>query len=219
MIKGYSELIANSRMGDYSPEQVRIQKIIFSNAERMVEVLDNAIKLAVSDKHQYVVRFQEVNVTKVIGEALREIRPLVEVRKLELAYEIAPDIPHVEADPRHLRRILENLLSNACRFAPREGRVSLRAWIKSEPEGAMTGEHLLIAVSDNGVGIPQREIEKIFQPFYQIKGQKVTEKPGMGIGLAVVKELVDLHNGEIRVESTEDVGSTFEVALPISQEF
>jgi signal transduction histidine kinase len=88
-----------------------------------------------------------------------------------------------------------------------------------EPEGTMTGEHLLIAVSDNGVGIPQREIDKIFQPFYQVKGQKVDEKPGMGIGLAVVKELVDLHNGEIRVESTEDVGSMFQVALPISQEF
>jgi len=219
MIKGYSELIANSRMGDYTPEQVRIQKIIFSNAERMVEVLDNAIKLAVTDKHQFVVRFQDVNVTKVIGEALREIRPLVEVRKLALTYEIAPDIPRIEADPRHLRRILENLLSNACRFAPREGRVSLRAWVKSEPEGTMTREHLLIAVSDNGVGIPQREIEKIFQPFYQVKGQKVDEKPGMGIGLAVVKELVDLHKGEIRVESTEEVGSTFQVALPISQEF
>jgi len=219
MIKGYSELIANSRMGDYSPEQVRIQKIIFSNAERMVEVLDNATKLAVTDKHQFVVRFQDVNVTKVIGEALREIRPLAEVRKLELTYEIAPDIPRIEADPRHLRRILENLLSNACRFAPREGRVSLRVWVESEPVGAMTGEHLLIAVSDNGVGIPRREFEKIFQPFYQVKGQKVDEKPGMGIGLAVVKELVDLHKGEIRVESTEDVGSTFQVALPISQEF
>jgi two-component system phosphate regulon sensor histidine kinase PhoR len=219
MIKGYSELIASSRMGDYTPEQVRIQKIIFSNAERMVEVLDNAIKLTVTDKHRFVVKFEEVNVTKVIGEALREIRPLVEVRKLELVHEISPDLPHIEADRRHLLRILDNLLSNACRFAPRGGRVALRAWVQTEPQGAMAGEHLLIAVSDNGVGIPQREIEKIFLPFYQVKGQKLDEKPGLGIGLAVVKELVDLHNGEIRVESTEGVGSMFQVALPISQEF
>jgi PAS domain S-box-containing protein len=217
MIKGYSELIANSRMGDYTPEQVRIQKIIFSNAEQMVEVLDNAIKLAVSDKHQFVVKFEEVNVSKLIDAALREIRPLLEGRKLELVHETSPDLPLIEADRRHLRRILDNLLSNACRFTSREGRVTLRTWVQSESPGKVARLH--ISIADNGVGIPRREIEKIFQPFYQVKSQKLDEKPGMGIGLAVVKELVDLHNGKILVESTEGAGSMFQVILPISQEY
>jgi signal transduction histidine kinase len=206
-------------MGDYSPEQVRIQRIIHSNSERMVEVLDNAIKLTVTDRHRFVAKFEEVNVTKVIDDALRNIDPLVQVREVKLVRDIRDKLPPIEADRRHLLRILDNLLSNACRFSPRGGRVTLRAWTQIESNDQINRPHLLISVSDNGVGIPQKEIDQIFKPFYQVKGQKLDEKAGMGIGLAVVKELVELHNGRVSVESTVGVGSLFEVALPLSQEY
>ncbi len=219
MIKGYSELITNSRMGNYTPEQVRVQQIISSNAERMVEVLDNAIKLSMPDKNRFVVKFEEVNINKIIEDALREIKPLVEIRNLTLIREIGSNLPAIEADHRHLLRILDNLLSNGCRFAPRGGRVTVRAWARPGPAEELAGGHLYIAVADNGVGIPRREIDKIFTPFYHVKGQKVEEKPGLGIGLTVVKELVDLHNGEIRVESTEGVGTMFQIKLPVSQQY
>jgi two-component system cell cycle sensor histidine kinase PleC len=219
MVKGYSELINNSMMGNYTAEQVRIQQIISSSAEQMVDVLDNAIKLTLTERNRFVVKFEEVNVNKIIGAALRQIKPLIQVRQLELKIEMKEELPPVEADRRHLRRILNNLLSNACRFTSRGGRVTLRAVVQTEPEGKMTGPHLQIAVADNGVGIPQREIEHIFHPFYQVKDQHLDEKPGMGMGLAVVKALVELHNGQIRVESTEGVGSIFEVSLPLTQDF
>jgi PAS domain S-box-containing protein len=219
MIKGYSELITTKTMGDYSPEQVRIQQIIHGNVERMVKVLDNALKISVSDRTRFVARFEEVEVTKVIDEALRGVAPLVQGHDLNLSREIKGELPPIEANPRHLRRILENLLSNACQFTPRGGRVILRAWVQSAQEKGLTQPHLFISVADNGIGIPQKEIEKIFIPFYQVENQNVEEKGGMGLGLAVVKELVELHHGQVWVESLEGVGSMFQVALPVSREY
>jgi PAS domain S-box-containing protein len=218
-IKGYSDLITNGMIDSYSTDQLKVQQIINTSAERMREVLDNAIQISAQNRHQVLPRIEEIDPTEVINEALREITPLAHLRELELGQEIAADLPPVAADATHLRRILDNLLSNACRFTPPGGRVTLRAWVQSEREGNQTRDYLLLAVADNGVGIPPAEAKRIFDPFYQVGDQDLTARSGMGMGLAVVKELVQLHNGRVWVESTPGEGSIFQVALPLTQEY
>ncbi len=218
-VKGYSELITNGAMGDYSPEQMHVQQIIHSSSERMVEILDNAIRITTQKKHQVLPRFEETDVAKVIGEALREIASLAEVHELSLSREIKTELPLMTIDGRHLRRILDNLLSNACRFTPPGGQVTLRAWVQSEREGNTTRPYLLLAVADTGIGISRIEIKRIFDPFYRGHNQNPDEQGGMGMGLAVVKELVELYNGRVWVESVVGEGSVFQVALPITQEY
>jgi signal transduction histidine kinase len=142
----------------------------------------------------------------------------VRLRELKLRREIKDDLPPIIADPKHIRQILDNLLANACRFTPPGGYVILRAWIETERVGQIDRPHLIIAVADNGVGVPRSEHKRIFDPFYQLKNQKIDTEIGMGMGLAVVKDLVELHNGRVWVESVVGEGSVFQVALPLTQE-
>jgi PAS domain S-box-containing protein len=217
-IKGYSDLIIQGAWDDYTPEQIRVQQIIYSSAERMVSVLDNAIQLSAQNRRKILPKFEEIDATKIIDEALHEIVPLIRLRELKLARDVKPDLPPLMADPSHIRQILNNLLSNACRFTPPGGKVALRAWVQLERLGHIDRPHLHLAVADNGIGIPRSELKRVFNPFYQIKNHSVDAEIGMGMGLAVTKELVELHQGRVWVESTVGQGSVFQVALPLTQD-
>jgi len=218
-VKGYSELITDGTMNDYSSEQLRVQHIIQSSAERMGEVLDNAIQITAQNRHQILPRFEEIEIKRIIDESLHEVASLAELRELELKCEIKQELPKIAADPKQVRRILDNLLSNACRFTPPDGRVTLRAWPQTEREGNSYRPQLYLSVADTGVGIAPSELKRIFDPFYQVKDNHIDEEGGMGMGLAVVKELVQLHNGRVWVESVPGEGSVFYVALPLTQEY
>jgi two-component system phosphate regulon sensor histidine kinase PhoR len=217
LIKGYAELITNGSIENYSPEQLQVQRIIHSSAEQVVEVLDNAIQISTQNKGKRLPRFETVDITRIIHEALQQITPLAQLRRLELVQEITPDLPPIVVDPKQFYRILENLLSNACRFTPPGGQVRVGAWIQEEREGNITRPYLVLTVADNGVGIPKVEQKHIFEPFYQLNNQRPDTESGMGMGLAVVKELVELHNGQVWVESTAGEGSVFHILLPMSQ--
>jgi signal transduction histidine kinase len=207
---------------DYRPEQVRVQQIIHSSAERMVEILDNAIRITARKRDQILPKFEEVDVVKLIEEAVRETASLAELHELRLTSEIKGELPRLISDARHLRQILDNLLSNACRFTPPGGKVTVRAWL-AEPKvyiteaGQLAQPELMLSVADTGIGIPQTELKRVFEPFYQLKQPEVQEVTGMGMGLAVVKELVELHQGRVWVESMPGEGSVFQVAVPLTQ--
>ncbi|RME76275.1 MAG: PAS domain-containing protein [Chloroflexi bacterium] len=220
-IKGYSELILHGMMEQYTPEQLRVQQIIHSSAERMEHVLDNALKITVQNREQLLPRFEDVDVSRVVREALRGVSSLAELRELKLHSEVQADLPPVSADPRHLRRILDNLLSNACRFTPPGGQVTVRAWVSEERVGNSFVPRLQIAVADTGIGIPPSETKRIFDPFYKLSAPEVADEAdgGMGMGLTVARELVQLHQGRIWVDSVPGKGSVFNVLLPITQKF
>lgn len=218
-VKGYSDLIVHGEMGEYSPEQLQVQRIIHSSADQMAAVLDNAIQISAQNRHKVLPRFEEVQVAAIVEDALRDLASLVRLRELKLTQHIPADLPPVAADPKHFRQILDNLLSNACRFTPPGGKVALQVSVEMERAGNTFHPRLLLAVTDNGVGIPRSEQKRIFDAFYQLKSQSGAEQRGMGMGLAVVKDLVELHNGRIWVESVVGEGSTFYVSLPLTQEY
>jgi PAS domain S-box-containing protein len=218
-VKGYTDLITHSVINDYSAEQMRVQQIIHSSADRMVAVLDNAIRISAQNRYKILPRLEEIDITKIINEALRDLIPLVRLREIKLMREIHGKLPPIAADPKHIRQILDNLLTNACRYTPPGGQVTLQALVESERAGNTVFQRLHVAVADNGVGIPRSEHKRIFDAFYQIKNQDVDEQTGMGMGLAVVKDLVELHGGRVWVESVVGEGSVFHVSLPLTQEF
>lgn len=217
LIKGYAELMMNGLEEEYSPEQLQVQQIIHSSVERVVEVLDNAIQISVQNKNKIVPRLEQINVVRLIDDVLREFASLATVREIRLVKEVKGELPSIVADRVHLYRILENLLSNGCRFTPPGGRVTLRAWVQNTRVGNVIQPQLILAVADNGVGIPRTELKRIFDPFYQLNNQQPGEERGMGMGLTVVKELVEMHGGQVWVESLVGEGSVFQVALPIGQ--
>jgi len=121
---------------------------------------------------------------------------------------IDPAVTVIVADKRKSRQILLNLLSNACKFTPEGGRIEIRATMR-------TPSVVKVEVSDTGVGVEQREVESIFSEFHQAKMARDEELGGTGIGLALVRRLVELHGGEVGVDSKPGEGSTFWFTLPI----
>ncbi len=219
-VKGYSELIMNGMMGDYPLQHRKTQQIIYSGTERIVEILDNAVKTSTENRHRVLPRYEEANVHQVIHQTIQEVRPLVEMQELYLSHKIAADIPSVMVDVQHLYRILYNLLSNACRFTPPGGRIVIKAWVQSDPQDKSDQPYLCISVTDTGIGIPANHLERIFDRYYKINHPILMHyTEGMGLGLTVVKELVELHNGRVWAESVLGKGSLFQVILPISAKY
>lgn len=218
VIKGYAELSVNGQLEEYSADQLRIQHIIHTSVDRVIEVLNNSIQVNTQTKHKVLPRFETINPIEFINEALDTAKPLAELRDVSLKWEISSGLPLITVDRNHAYQILENLLSNACRFTPPSGQVTLRSWIQEEREGNKLIPHLMMSVSDNGVGIPKKDLKRIFEPFVQLDNQPPLEEPGMGMGLAVVKELAQAHNGRVWVESAVGEGSVFFVALPLTQD-
>jgi PAS domain S-box-containing protein len=218
VIRAHVALMLGGMMGEYSSEQLHGQHIVHSNAEQIVEILDNALQINLLDKREILPNFEQVDVEQVVARVIQDITPTLQISQLELVKEIRTELLPVTADHKHLYRILENLLSNACRFTPPGGQITLRIWIQNEREGDITRPHLLLAVADNGVGIPQAEFKRIFDPFYQLDNQNPNDKPRLGMGLAVVKQLAEMHNGRAWVESTPGEGSIFQVSLPLSHQ-
>jgi two-component system phosphate regulon sensor histidine kinase PhoR len=142
------------------------------------------------------------------------IRTVIEDYDLEarqsglcLKAEIAPDLPPIYGAPADLRRALANLLGNAVKFTPAGGTIAL---VVSEAEHS-----IVIQVSDTGIGIPREEHERVFERFHQVNGDPSQRSSGVGLGLALVKEIIEAHEGTVTVESEIGRGSIFSVILPI----
>jgi two-component system phosphate regulon sensor histidine kinase PhoR len=125
---------------------------------------------------------------------------------LELEIEVSDGLPLIEGGANNLRRVLDNLLGNALKFTPEGGIVSLRAFEQDD--------RVMMQVSDTGIGIPADQLERVFERFYQVDGSARRKYGGAGLGLALVKDIVEAYGGEVLVDSEVDEGSTFTVALP-----
>jgi signal transduction histidine kinase len=135
--------------------------------------------------------------------------PLAKEKGITLEETLPQDLPPVEADRAKLRRILLNLLSNALKFTQKGGRVEVRA----ERED----KHVRISVSDTGVGIAPEDVDRLFDKYAQARSRATRGEKGTGLGLYITRQLVELHGGEIKVESKLGKGSTFTFTLPIKQ--
>ncbi|MFN8458122.1 MAG: sensor histidine kinase [Anaerolineae bacterium] len=158
-------------------------------------------------------QFEEIDIIIIIDEALHDIAPLIKQGELKLKRDIKDDLPRLKADPHYLRQILDNLLLNACQFTPPGGAIILKAWLQEDQVKGLERSKLRLAVADSGIGIPVAEQKRIFDPNYHLKSSSQTTERG----LALVKKLVELHQGQIRVESVPGKGSIFYVDLPLTQ--
>jgi signal transduction histidine kinase len=152
---------------------------------------------------------EPVPLDEVTRAAVADFQIAAAEAQLTLQTEIASDLPPVCGTPTHLRRVLDNLIENAIKFTPPQGRITVR--MKKPRE-----DQILLEVSDTGIGIRSDQQERIFERFYQVDGSAKRRYPGSGLGLALVKEIVETYGGEISVESAVGRGSTFFVTLPTS---
>ncbi|MEO8910003.1 MAG: ATP-binding protein [Gemmatimonadaceae bacterium] len=205
-IGGYAQLIEMGLRGPVTEEQridlVKIQRSK-NHLDTLVGDVLNFAKLG-SGKIEY--RVKDVDVDRMFQSVIDMVTPQLGEKHLHLIPPGAPSRLCVKADEDKLRQILLNLLANALKFTPTDGTISLTA--------SPTGQDVAIGVSDTGIGIPTEKLESIFEPFVQAKSAIKASDQGVGLGLAISRQLARAMGGDLKVESTIGVGSTFTLTLP-----
>ncbi|WP_090111020.1 two-component system histidine kinase PnpS [Cohnella sp. OV330] len=218
-VKGFAETLLAGAVND--PETARsFLKIIQDESDRLNRLIGDILELSKIESRRSPLQFSPIDLRSFLERQLEFLGP--EAAKKEISLELdAPEELFLEADEDRLGQITLNLLQNGISYTPEGGRVRVKAIIvESEREdGGDFEEHVRITVSDTGIGIPKKDLPRIFERFYRVDKARSRSSGGTGLGLSIVKHLVELHHGTIRVESTVGVGSTFVIELPLIQDY
>jgi len=204
-IIGYVDLLMEGDLGPVTQEQIDGLQIIIDKARQLARLFDDILTLQAIDGGEPL-RLQLSSLVQLARYAIEDVQEVAERSGLEIVEEFDPNLPSIYVHPDYIRQMFDNLLKNAVKFSPGGGRITVRI----EDRGVA----VRVQVSDQGIGIPREEQEKIWWRFYQVDGSMTRQYGGTGLGLAVVKRIVEKHEGRVSVESEPGRGSTFTVVLP-----
>ncbi len=205
---GLSATLLRWSLGPLTDKQRGYLQTIHDNGEHLLDLINDILELSQMESGIATLNLSEFSLSSLVQQSLQTFRDKALRQKVVLksTLNIPPERDRFVADPRRVRQILYNLLDNAIKFTPAEGKVTLRVWV--EPNA------IVLQVEDSGIGIPTNQQSQLFQAFQQLDTSYRRNYEGTGLGLALVKQLVDLHQGKIEVSSIEGQGSTFTVQLP-----
>ncbi|HIQ01263.1 MAG TPA: GAF domain-containing sensor histidine kinase, partial [Anaerolineales bacterium] len=203
-IKGYVELMRSGELGPLTPEQEQGLEVVARRTDHLTRLVNDFVTLQVVSWETLNLRM--VDMGRLARTAVEDCRSAAGQNGIAVREEIPLALPSVLADPDRIGQVLDNLLTNAIKFSPRGGTITVRV--------REAGEWLRVEVSDTGIGIPADKLSRVFERFYQVDGTSRRRFGGAGLGLAIVKQIVEAHGGEVGVESTVGKGSTFYFTLP-----
>ena len=187
---------------------MRFLAIIRQNAERLASLTADLLTLSRIEMRRQELNFAPYKASELLTEVMDTVFPIARKKQIRLERQFAPEVDSVYCDAEAVHQILINLLDNAMKYTPDGGVITLG----TRPYGAAEVE---IFVKDSGVGIPAEDVPRLFERFYRVDKARSRELGGTGLGLAIVKHLVLAQNGEVRVESVLNEGSTFSFTLPV----
>jgi signal transduction histidine kinase len=206
-VTGYLELLADDE--DLSPQQANFVQIAQRNSARLTEMVDQLLTLARLDSGKTELSIEPVNLAGIAAESLEAIRPVAEQSGVSVSLEADGAVWSV-GDAKWLSQITDNLVANAVKYTPAGGSVAIRVTLGSE-------EHVLLRVSDTGIGIPGEELPRLFERFFRASTAVDSSIPGTGLGLAITKALIEGLGGGVAVRSEVGAGTTFDVTLPAAR--
>ena len=209
-IMGYTELLLEGQGGPLGKRQREWLGIIGHNADRLETLIDDLLDTARIEMGKIELKHTPLDLIPLIQEVARALRPQIARKGQWLTLEIAEALPAVVGDADRIRQILTNLLSNALKYTPSGGRITIAA---REDAGCVR-----VAVQDTGIGLTPDEQAQLFTPFFRAQHDTTQRVGGTGLGLAITRALVELHGGAITVTSVPGQGSTFSFTLPTPQE-
>ncbi|HMN58954.1 MAG TPA: GAF domain-containing protein [Anaerolinea sp.] len=216
-VKGYTELLAAGAVGSVTETQTNFLNTIRSNIERMNTLVSDLNDLSKIEVGRLRLDYKAIQVAEVIESAVRSTSRQIDEKKQALECSLPADLPPAWADRTRLEQVLVNLVSNAHKYTPAEGKILVAAercpnqW---DPDGAPEVIH--VWVSDTGIGISEEDQKKIFQKFFRSEDPKTREAPGTGLGLNITRSLVEMQGGTIWFESVYRQGTTFHFTVPVS---
>ncbi len=209
-IKGYTEMILKRRLGPLTPEQERGLSVALKNIDRLVEMIDNLLSFSRMEKGETQLHLEDIPLWQVVDEAVEMVGERIKKKNIAVTTEYETDDLMMRGDRTKIGQVLTNLLTNAVKFNKEGGGITIRA--RKGPRGFLEME-----VADTGIGIPAEEQGKIFERFYQVDGSSRRKYEGTGIGLSIVRDILRLHGGSIRVSSEPGQGSVFIFTLPLAR--
>jgi len=206
-ILGFAQLLELGNQGELAERQLRYVENIKTSGDHLLTLIDGVLDLSKVETGGIELGPELINLEEMLKVTITNLEPLATAKNLRLELACDQGIL-IEADPFRLTQILLNLVSNAIKFTY-QGQVKLSAQTSADT--------VLITVSDTGIGIPDDQLESIFEAFVQVDGGNHRHEGGTGLGLALTKHLVELMGGQIGVKSTLGQGSVFTVTLPAKQ--
>lgn len=205
-IIGIAESMIDGATGSLSPEQIYNLSMIVFSGRRLTNLVNDTLDLSKLRHRELELNRKAVDLHGVTEVVLKLSQPLLGDRPLRLINQLEADLPAVNADEGRVQQIMHNLIDNAIKFTP-QGSVTVSAQVQ--------GEMLAVSVIDTGIGLSADKLENIFNAFEQVDTSSTRSQGGLGLGLSIAKELVELHGGLIQAESTPGAGSKFTFTLPL----
>ncbi|MCS7287825.1 MAG: GAF domain-containing protein [Roseiflexus sp.] len=220
-IKGFTQLLAMGSLGPINETQKEFLGIIQSNAERMIAIINDLLDITKIETGSVELEIRPIHVAETLSTVMLDLQPKIQDRQQRLSLSIPAGLPLVRADARRFNQILFNIVSNAVKYTPRGGSITIEAREvtteaipEEERDGLRPGRYVQIDVRDTGVGIAPEDLPRIWERFYRTENPLKVEAGGTGLGLSLVKPLIRLLGGRIWVESRIDEGSVFSFVLP-----
>jgi len=219
-INWYTEMLLSGDAGELNDEQKKYLNEVYTGNQRMVELVNALLDVSRLELGTFIVEPEIIDLSKLIQDVAKEQKPQIDAKKLKFDERFTENLPKINADPKLLHIVFQNLLSNAIKYTPEEGLINFNVRfvkIGENVDGRKVNEDsIMIAVSDTGYGIPDYQQDKIFSKLFRADNIRGKETEGTGLGLYIVKAVVEHSGGQIWFESKENKGTTFYITLPLA---
>ncbi len=207
-IKGYASILAAGKLGELPlAAKERVEKIN-KHSDNLSQLINNLLDISRIESGRVEMKFEPLSLKLMVESLSDMLAPAMKEKNIELVTDIPADIPAVRADKSQLERVFINLAGNAIKFVPLE---SGRITIKAKP---LEHEIVLVSVSDNGIGISEKDLNKLGEEFFRVDNEVNAKVKGTGLGLSLVKHIIEAHKGKLSISSSLGKGSSFSFTLP-----
>jgi PAS domain S-box-containing protein len=190
-------------------DRIKLYQVALNALAKQDIIIEDLIGISTARRGRLRIFPMRIDLHSILESAISEIASAAEERHINIRKEFQNNVPEVEADPKRLRHAVRNLLDNAVKFNREGGEINVHLTMRKDINAVE------VCVGDTGIGIPEKHLDKVFDHFYQVDGSLTRRYGGTGLGLTVAKEIIEAHNGTIRVESREGEGSKFCFTLPV----
>lgn len=209
-IKGYARLLELGAAGPLLDKQVDFLKIISSNVDRMNSLVSDLLDVSRIEAGRIRLELSDVPLPQVIDEVLTSLEAQIKKKDQVLRVNIDPDLPEIRADFSRMVQIVTNLASNAHKYTPPGGQISIEAQALPVSPGGVR-----VTVADTGYGISRQDLAQLFTNFFRAGDENIRSEPGTGLGLSITKKMIESHGGQLTVQSELGVGSVFSFTMPL----
>lgn len=207
-IKGFIETLIEEEFKD-KESSLKFLKIVRDETNRLTQLINDLLDLSMIEAKQVELRFEPVNIPELIENVIVSLSPIAKKKEIAIKKTFPPNTPLITGDPNRLRQVMTNLIDNAIKYSPPKSPINIKI--------SHNEFDLRVAIEDKGVGIPPKELERIFERFYRVEKDRLYSG-GRGLGLAIAQHIIEAHGGTISVKSRIGKGSSFTFTLPIEEE-